>query len=182
MRQRTAFSRTPFLCRNNFQGILLLTTSNLFLWTEDLSVATQQVDEQHKGLLDLFNQLHASISEKRGNDTSREIFEALVESTRLHFLFEESMMRLTHYVGYPAHKTQHEFLMEQICAVQTKLDNETGEITIDFLNSHKIWWENHIRGSDRDFSVHYEQSELNKSADHENGIASEERATWWKFW
>lgn len=164
--------------------IFLLSASELFLWSDDLSVPTQDVDEQHKELIDLINQLYVAINENHGKDTSREILDQLIESMQAHFLFEESLMRLTHYVDYAAHKEQHEALMEQMRALQGKLDKETAAITVELLHFHKNWWSQHIRSSDRNFSTHYEQSGL---AQHAGGTpkdadTKQNKPAWWKFW
>ena len=68
----------------------------LFHWSDDFSINIQEIDEQHKVLVDLLNQLHVAIREHHGKTTSREILNRLAEYTRTHFLLEESLMRLTH--------------------------------------------------------------------------------------
>jgi len=40
--------------------------SNLIAWSNDLSVGIQEIDEQHKILVDLLNQLHKAIIEHHG--------------------------------------------------------------------------------------------------------------------
>ena len=94
----------------------------LFHWSDDFSINIQEIDEQHKVLVDLLNQLHVAIREHHGKTTSREILNRLAEYTRTHFLLEESLMRLTHYPGFEIHKAQHEELISQVVALQEKLD------------------------------------------------------------
>lgn len=113
--------------------IFLLSATGLFLWTDDLSVRTQDVDEQHKALIELINQLYVAIRENRDKGTLREIFDQLTESAHAHFLFEESLMRLTQYAGYAAHKAQHEAVLEQLQTLQGKLDKESATISVELL-------------------------------------------------
>lgn len=43
----------------------------LFQWSDEFSVDIQEVDEQHKVLVGLLNELHAAILEHRGKAASR---------------------------------------------------------------------------------------------------------------
>ena len=47
----------------------------LFSWDDSYNVGIQEVDEQHKVLVSLLNQLHTAIVEHHGKTTSREILE-----------------------------------------------------------------------------------------------------------
>jgi hemerythrin len=164
--------------------IFLLTATGFFLWSDDFSVRTQDVDEQHKELITLINQLYVAINENRDQNTLREIFDQLTESAQAHFLFEESLMRLTQYAGYAAHKAQHEAVLEQLQTLQRKLDNESATISTAILDSHKHWWSQHISSSDQHFSTHYEASELARHAGSapESAGAAQAKRVWWRFW
>ena len=63
-------------------------TTDLIQWSDQFSVNIQEIDEQHKVLVDLLNQLHNAIHEHHGRATSREILNRLAEYTRTHFLLE----------------------------------------------------------------------------------------------
>jgi hemerythrin len=175
----------PTPLKNKYRcGDFPLNSSDLFLWTDDLSVATQSVDEQHRNLIGLINQLHAAIRDHHGQDIAREILDALTESAQAHFMFEEGLMRLTFYAGYAAHKAQHETMMEEMRALQDALDDKSATINVELLHSHKNWWEQHIRVSDRSFSAHYEKSGLGEHAKTRKGAGgpAEKKLAWWKFW
>lgn len=153
--------------------------NDLFLWTDDLRVDIRDVDEQHKGLFDLIKQLQIAISEKHEKEAAREILDQLAESTRQHFLLEESLMRLTHYPEFAAHKNQHESLMEQMRTLQHKLDNESAAINIDLLQFLYDWLTKHIGSSDQRFSKHFEKSELGQAP----AVAPGAQQKWWrKYW
>ena len=50
-------------------------TTDLFHWSDEFSVGLQEIDEQHKELVDLLNQLHTAIQEHHGSATSRQILD-----------------------------------------------------------------------------------------------------------
>lgn len=159
-------------------------SSDIFLWTDDLNVHIQEVDEQHKGLAELINQLHFAISENHAAETTREILDQLAEGARTHFLLEESLMRLTHYSGFEVHKHQHELLMEDMRTVQAALDE--GRVTLDVVLLHvlKKWLTDHIESCDRHFSAHFKKSGFGQYAtwNQETERAMQKRPAWWKFW
>lgn len=161
-----------------------MTTSNLFLWSDDLSVDIQEIDEQHKGLIDLINQLHDAISSNQEQEASREILNQLAEGTRTHFLLEESLMRLTHYSGFAVHKNQHETLMDEMRQLLQKLDAGSTTISLDLLHFLKNWLTEHIRSCDVHFSAHFKKSGLHNYStwDPATAQAMQRKPAWWKFW
>ncbi len=161
-----------------------MTTTDLFHWTDDFNVGIQEVDEQHKVLVSLLNQLHEAIREHHGKATSREILDRLAEYTRTHFLLEESLMRLTHYPGFEIHKAQHEELIQQVVALQHKLDNEGATITFELLHFLKTWLTQHINDSDKRFGQHFQKAGLQQYATWSKEVdeTMKKKKWWWKFW
>lgn len=70
----------------------------LFYWSEDLSVGIQEIDEQHKELVPLLNRLRDAVVAHHGYAACSEILDQLAQYTRVHFIVEESLMRILHYV------------------------------------------------------------------------------------
>ena len=161
-----------------------MSTTDLFHWSDEFSVHIQEVDEQHKVLVDLLNQLHTAIREHHGKATSREILDRLAEYTRTHFLLEESLMRLTHYPGFEIHKQQHEELMMQVQALQHKLDHENAAITFELLHFLKNWLVQHINDSDKRFGAHFQKAGLGQYQEWSQEVQAtmKKKKWWWKFW
>lgn len=92
-------------------------TAELIRWTPELSVGIDEIDSQHKELVDVLNQLHVAIMERHATPRhaardAAEILNRLVDYTRIQFAVEEALMRLLEYPDYEAHKAQHEELVE----------------------------------------------------------------------
>ena len=60
-------------------------STELFHWTDEFSIGLQEIDEQHKELVELLNQLHVAIKEHHGSTTSRQILDKLADYTCTHF-------------------------------------------------------------------------------------------------
>ena len=158
--------------------------TELFTWSDDFSVHIQEVDEQHKVLVSLLNQLHVAIVEHRAKATAREILDQLAEYTRTHFLLEESLMRLTHYPGFDIHKQQHEELIGQVQSLQHKLDDEKVTITFELLHFLKNWLVQHINESDKRFGAHFQKAGLGEYSTWSKEVEQtmKKKKWWWKFW
>ena len=144
-----------------------MTTADLFHWSDDFNVDIQEVDEQHKVLVDLLNQLHHAIMERRGKAASREILDQLADYTRTHFLLEESLMRVLHYPGLEIHKQQHE------------------RLPLNCYTFLKMWLIQHINESDKRFGDFFAKSsnlQQYSTWNKEVEQTMKKKKWWWKFW
>ena len=126
----------------------------LIEWTEELSVGIQEIDEQHKVLVGLVNEMHQAIHEHHGSETAKRILDRLGEYTRIHFAVEESLMRLFEYPDYEAHKKQHEELIGQLIQYQARVASGTTKISFELLHFLKLWLAEHILASDKEYAPH----------------------------
>jgi len=158
--------------------------AELFTWSDEYTVGIQEVDEQHKTLVGLLNQLHDAIHRKVGRVASREILDRLAEYTTTHFLLEESLMRVAGYPGFTIHKQQHEDLLHEVHDLQRKLDQEHVTITFELLHFLKSWLTQHIIESDKRFGAYLQKkgglTQYSSWSEEVQAVMKKKR--WWKFW
>lgn len=80
-------------------------------WDEKYSVGIAELDEQHKKLLDLINDLDLIQSDVKTLDYDKQIDNALTKIqnyTLLHFATEEVLMKMFEFEFYDSHKFSHE--------------------------------------------------------------------------
>lgn len=156
----------------------------LLQWSDSFNVGIQEIDEQHRTLVDLLNQLHAAILEHKGSAACRKILDQLAEYTRTHFLLEESLMRVSHYPDFDAHKQQHEALIGQVKALQEKLDSGQGAISFELLHFLQNWLTKHINESDKRFGGHFKQTSMSGYSQWSDEVKTTmaKKKWWWKFW
>ncbi|MGB2602658.1 MAG: bacteriohemerythrin [Candidatus Sulfotelmatobacter sp.] len=127
----------------------------LMTWTEKLSVSVKVLDDDHKRLIALINDLHDGLKAGHGKETLGKILDGLVSYTRFHFEREEQFFAKTGYPNSHAHKKEHDDLTHQVLSVQAKYkggaDTTLSMEVMDFL---KTWLTNHIQGSDQKYSAH----------------------------
>ena len=131
-------------------------------WSNEFSVGIQEIDEQHKVLVGILNELSEAIDDRRGTELRNEIIDRLVEYTRIHFTLEESLMRILGYPKYEEHKHEHERLISQIGEFITKINNESMS-TYELLFFLRSWLLNHILKSDKAYEQHFLQMGVKKS-------------------
>ena len=124
-------------------------------WSDELSVGVEEIDEQHKVLVGLVNEMHEAIHQRHGSEVVREILGKLADYTRIHFAVEESLMRILGYPGYEEHKEQHEELLAHVVELVEKVDSGKTAIGFELMHFLKIWLTKHIMESDKEYGDHF---------------------------
>ena len=126
----------------------------LIEWSSELSIGIEEIDSQHKVLVDLLNQLHAAILHHHGSQETLHVLDELVDYTRIHFAVEESLLRILDYPDYESHKAKHEKLIEQVQQFRQRLTEQGRASTFELLHFLKQWLTVHILESDREYTTH----------------------------
>lgn len=124
-------------------------------WSNELSVGIEEIDMQHKVLVDLLNQIHDAIMQRQGAEVTSEIIERLGEYTRIHFAVEESLMRILHYPEYEQHREYHEHLIEQLNGFRSKLEAGKSSISFELAHFLKVWLTKHIMETDKRYTQYF---------------------------
>ncbi len=121
----------------------------LLHWSPNLSVGIDFMDNDHKQLMVLINDLHAAIESKSTAEVVTKRMDKLIDFTQRHFTREEKEMENNDYHEFEQHKRLHEALIEEIVELRQEFvagDIEIGSETTDFLES---WLISHILESDK---------------------------------
>ncbi|MBE9556344.1 MAG: hemerythrin family protein [Proteobacteria bacterium] len=118
-------------------------------WKANFSVGDTKMDDQHKGLIVLVNQLAGE------NEVDvREALEKLQEYADIHFRDEEALLA---EIGYPdldkqaaEHETFRKWLDEQLETYRNGGGSDT--IRARIQNYLRIWWIKHILFSDKAYA------------------------------
>ena len=125
----------------------------LIEWSNTLSVKIPSIDQQHKKLVGMLNQLHESIAKDNSKDVLIQVFDGLALYTVEHFAYEEKLFMEFGYEDTDKHIKEHHDLLQQVIDLKTKMENEQGfMLDIEVMEFLKKWLTNHIKGSDYDYS------------------------------
>jgi len=124
------------------------------LWDAQLSVGIEEIDGQHRVLIDVANSLRDSVAAQRSRREVLALLEQLVDYTRIHFAIEEALMRVHAFPDYPTHRRGHDSLMGQIYALRHRaLDRPCFDATL--VSDVQRWVVGHIREADPDYHSHF---------------------------
>lgn len=116
-------------------------------WNDDHSVGIKAIDDQHKELVKITNTLFQAIMDDRGFDILMEVLRELEAYVKVHFDFEEELMRRHGYspIGLKEHIEEHETLtkqvsdfVDQVAAAGDTLDMEVFDFLRDWTDSHLL--------------------------------------------
>lgn len=117
-------------------------------WHEGMSVGVEELDDDHRVLIDLINQV-AGADNRRDRLTLEAVLDELVDYTVFHFEREEAMMSAAAFPDLAAHRRMHAVLAEQVTAIRRRLvvsgDDNLGDDVLDFLS---LWLSDHILKAD----------------------------------
>jgi len=129
----------------------------LIKWTDDYSLGISEVDNQHKGLVILINELFSLMTKGKSKDHLVEIFDHLTDYTQKHFMVEEMMMEKYNYPDLEQHKSEHQKFIDQLHVFKSDFKTEKVTLSLEVLNFLKDWLLNHISITDKKYTPHIEK-------------------------
>ena len=75
----------------------------LLTWQEKYSVGIKEIDNQHKQLIDMINELNDAMLAKRGKEVLMSVLNKLAAYCVTHFTNEEKMMSTHDYPDFAEH-------------------------------------------------------------------------------
>ncbi len=120
-------------------------------WSDAYSVQIEEIDNQHKKLIDLINELFDSMQKGQSNKVIGRILNDLINYTVFHFKNEEAYFDRFNYEETAEHKAKHKRLVDKV--VKIKSDFESGKISVstDLLKFLKRWLFEHILETDKKY-------------------------------
>jgi hemerythrin-like metal-binding protein len=118
------------------------------VWGKILSVGIDEIDEDHRKLVNIFNILNHSVMEGASPDYLAAILEELINCTVWHFSHEERLMLRYRYAQIEEHKAAHRELIKSAKELQQNIleaDRRVADEHIEFLER---WLTEHILTTD----------------------------------
>jgi len=123
----------------------------LITWKDEYSVENTTIDNQHKKLIKLINDLHEGMRNRQGKTVLGKILDELIEYTVVHFRDEEQIMEKNQYPDLVPHKSRHNDLIEQVEALKKKHDSGAIMLSLSTMDFLKSWLTDHILGVDKKY-------------------------------
>lgn len=124
----------------------------IITWNEGLSVNIKEIDDQHKVLIRIINELHDAMMKGKSKDILESSITELVDYTKKHFKTEEELFDKYSYPKTGQHKKQHDIFVERIKDFQEKHKTGGAFLSIEIMEFLKDWLTNHIVGTDKEYT------------------------------
>ena len=121
---------------------------SLIQWKNEFSVGNASVDHEHRELIALINELHASISRGSEQDLIVEALGEIYAQVAAHFALEEKIMRDANYDHFRLHKADHEALLDTLADVMDAIENEGRYDERSLSAKMEHWFSEHFRTHD----------------------------------
>lgn len=117
-------------------------------WDDALNLGIESIDEQHRGLVGLVNELHAALTSGAAVCPAESLVESLKTYAVEHFGTEESYMLAAQSPELPVHRAEHEAFKIAVAHYEDGCarGEDTPERMLAFL---KTWLAEHIAGMDQ---------------------------------
>jgi len=118
------------------------------VWGDILSVEVDEIDEDHRKLVSIFNILNHAVTEGESPDYLAAVLEELINCTVWHFSHEERLMLKYGYEGIEEHRAEHRELIKSAKKMQQEIlqaDKPVADEDIEFLEH---WLTEHILTAD----------------------------------
>ncbi len=125
-------------------------------WRDEFSIGISAIDDQHKKLLDLLNQLNAFDHGQSGQSVQpnplMNMLDSLSEYAAHHFSQEEALMRnhLPASKNTTDHIVAHRSYWTIIVALKNRLQKGDAKVNAELVDYLNRWWINHILKIDQD--------------------------------
>lgn len=124
----------------------------LIPWREEFALGISEIDEQHKKILAIINNLSEIFQEKKHYEQGviDQIIQELNDYANYHFQTEEKYFDLFNYQDAEAHIKIHNQYREKISEWRQQYEKENDpKIFFDVSEFLKNWWVWHINNTDR---------------------------------
>ncbi len=121
------------------------------VWKDEYSVGIEEMDNDHKKLLNLINQLQTAVHYYTGKEFEEKALDELVDYTKTHFKKEEKLLEDNGYADLEAHKVQHEEFIAKVNEFLEQYKKDSEVTVIDTLEFLKDWLIKHINGTDKEY-------------------------------
>jgi hemerythrin-like metal-binding protein len=125
----------------------------LLAWSPALSVGVLSIDDEHKQLIKVANDLHDAMKQGKAQSQLGAALKELVDYTGYHFEHEEGQMAKYSYPKLAEHQAEHHDLFKTVEDLQARQRAGESCLTVQVFEFLKNWLMGHIQRSDKAFGT-----------------------------
>ncbi len=122
-------------------------------WSSKYSVEVDEMDRQHRVLINLLNDLHEAMLHGKAQGMTGPLLQKLVDYTRKHFASEEAMLAAAGYAGLAMHRIKHKELIKQVEEYVARHKDGDRAVNVQLMSFLRDWLVTHIQQTDREYGA-----------------------------
>lgn len=122
-------------------------------WNDSYSVKVQHLDDEHKQLFAIIDQLHEGMKAGGGKDVLQSVLDQLLCYTERHFSDEELLMQVARYPWMKAHIGLHQQFVNKIKDFSKDFHMGAAAISVEMVEFLRNWLAEHIMGADHQYTA-----------------------------
>jgi hemerythrin len=131
------------------------------LWNNSLSVGIDSLDQQHRLLFDLLGEFRQAALDAHDIKVTNNVLSELIEYTKIHFGYEETILQQYGYPGLDPHRSAHRILAKQVEQFVDATKQGSTPLGAELYLFLRTWLNTHIRGTDRRYSSYLKERGAN---------------------
>ena len=124
----------------------------LMTWSGKYSVGVDDLDNQHKDLMKVLNELHAASMRGEAQKVAGPLIRQIVSIASEHFAAEEKLMESTEYPGLARHRAKHRELAGKIAEFVSRHEKGDATVYVQLLYFIRDWQTKHMETEDREYA------------------------------
>ena len=140
---------------------MALAKEDFVTWSDRYNVGISFMDEQHRKIIDIANDLHKGIfalenesAEKSKGESFKAGIRAAVDYVKEHLSIEEEMMRSIDYPQYTEHKKAHEEFIRRVLQDAARFEAGDRRVGMQFVYFLRDWLLEHIAVVDKGLALY----------------------------
>lgn len=123
----------------------------LLTWQDKYSVGIRQIDDQHKQLITMINELNDAMLAGKGKEVLMTVLNKLANYCVSHFAVEEKLFDTHAYPETADHKDKHRKMTDKVTALIGEVQSGKSTVSIEVMNFLKNWLDKHIMETDKKY-------------------------------
>ena len=124
----------------------------IMIWNETYSVGVRELDDQHKALIRMINEMQYAMNNDKGQEAISSIVKQMFDYMEVHFTTEEGYMQRCDYPGLLAHQQKHGEFRDKAKDLGDRVNSGEFVLSFEIIQFLSDWLQNHIMVTDMKYT------------------------------
>ncbi len=130
-------------------------------WNDSLSVGVEKIDQEHKVLVGIINNLSDAMKQGKGKEVIGKTVDGLIDYTVDHFKNEEMYFNKFNYPKKTDHIKEHQSFVGKVSEFKEGFATGKLSLSIEVMNFLSDWLQKHIKTTDKKYTALFNEKGLN---------------------